>query len=154
MFLLCLVVGYVVWSKQRSKKHKEEYNIHYARRFEQDSPQRHHSVTTSVSSYGSTVPLLRKRSVRIDSNLSQVSEYDLPLDEEWELDRSLITVLDTLGEGAFGRVMKAEAIGLKSAPYSSCFVAVKMLKGKLKTFIIIYIFAAFTYSIVHGSVSP
>lgn len=66
--------------------------------------------------------------MRLDSNLSQVSEYELPLDEEWELDRSLITLVDTLGEGAFGRVMKADAIGLKNLPYSS-YVAVKMLKG-------------------------
>lgn len=70
--------------------------------------------------------------MRIDSNLSQVSEYELPLDEEWELDRSLITLLDTLGEGAFGRVVKAESIGLKNMPYCS-FVAVKMLKSKYES---------------------
>ncbi|XP_031555241.1 fibroblast growth factor receptor 2-like [Actinia tenebrosa] len=130
LFLIILiVVVYVLWTKRRSKNiYTEDYNVQYARRIEQNSRQRHPSVTTSTSSYGSTAPLLRKRDMRIDSNLSQVSEYELPLDEEWELDRSLITVSETLGEGAFGRVMKAEAIGLKKAPYSSCFVAVKMLK--------------------------
>lgn len=63
-----------------------------------------------------------------------MSEYELPLDEEWELDRSLITVLDTLGEGAFGRVMKADAISLKGMPFH-CHVAVKMLKGMTQLFI-------------------
>ena len=38
--------------------------------------------------------------------------------------------LDTLGEGAFGKVLKAEAAGLK-CPQGSQMVAVKMCRGSL-----------------------
>ena len=87
----------------------------------------------SSSSYGSTVPLLRQRSLRsrLGSNLTQVSEVDMPLDEKWEIDREHIILSGLLGEGAFGKVMKAEAIGLPNMPSYRFEVAVKMLKGKI-----------------------
>lgn len=86
--------------------------------------------TTSSSSYGSTAPLIGQRSFhsRLGSNLTQVSELEIPLDEDWEIDRGQINILDALGEGAFGKVMKAEGIGLPGMPHR-CYVAVKMLKG-------------------------
>ena len=56
--------------------------------------------------------------------------YELPCDEEWEIDRSLLTMRDELGEGAFGLVMRADAVGLPDMP-KTYSVAVKMLKGKV-----------------------
>jgi len=53
-----------------------------------------------------------------------VSEIEVPYDEAWELDRSQLVFSEILGEGAFGRVLKAEALGLGFT------VAVKMLKGE------------------------
>lgn len=90
------------------------------------------SVGGSSSSYGSTVPLLRQRSLRsrLGSNLTQVSEVEMPLDEKWEIDREHVSLLGVLGEGAFGRVMKAEVIGMPNMPFRFD-VAVKMLKGEL-----------------------
>lgn len=88
----------------------------------------------SSSSYGSTAPLLmRQRSLRsrLGSNLTQVSEVEVPLDEKWEIDREHIILSGILGEGAFGRVMKAEAIGLPNVSSYRFEVAVKMLKGEL-----------------------
>jgi len=87
----------------------------------------------SSSSYGSTVPLLRQRSLRsrLGSNLTQVSEMDMPLDEKWEIDRENIIFSGLLGEGAFGKVIKAEVIGLPNMPRYRFEVAVKMLKGKI-----------------------
>lgn len=93
---------------------------------------RHNSVSTvgSGSSYASTAALLhRSMRSRLGSNLSQVSEVDLPLDDLWEINRDQVKRLEVLGEGAFGRVEKAEATGLPNMPYK-CVVAVKMLKGK------------------------
>ena len=52
----------------------------------------------------------------------------LPCDEEWEIDRSQITIGEQLGEGAFGLVMKGDAVALPDRP-AKCSVAVKMLKG-------------------------
>ena len=89
------------------------------------------SVGGSLSSCGSTAPLMRQRSLRsrLASNLTQVSEEDMPLDEKWEIDRELISLQEVLGEGAFGRVMKAEVFGMPNMPFR-LNVAVKMLKGK------------------------
>ena len=53
----------------------------------------------------------------------------MPYDETWEIDRNLLVLSDILGEGAFGRVVKAEAIGLNNMS-NTVTVAVKMLKGK------------------------
>lgn len=89
------------------------------------------SVGGSLSSCGSTAPLMRQRSLRsrLGSNLTQVSEVDMPLDEKWEIDREIISLQEVLGEGAFGRVMKAEVLGMPNMPFRFN-VAVKMLKGK------------------------
>ena len=91
----------------------------------------HPSVGGSLSSCGSTVPLMRQRSLRsrLGSNLTQVSEEEMPVDEKWEIDREIISLQEVLGEGAFGRVMKAEVLGIPNMLFRFN-VAVKMLKGK------------------------
>ena len=53
----------------------------------------------------------------------------MPFDEAWEIDRSHLVLSEILGEGAFGRVVRAEAIGLNGMP-NMLTVAVKMLKGE------------------------
>lgn len=63
---------------------------------------------------------------RLSSDLTMMSEYDLPLDKHWELPRDKLTLGKPLGEGAFGLVMKAEVQGLNKVPVTT--VAVKMLK--------------------------
>ena len=57
-------------------------------------------------------------------------EFELPYDEEWEIDESQLSIKEELlGEGAFGLVMKAEAYDLPG--YPKCHtVAVKMLRSK------------------------
>ena len=55
---------------------------------------------------------------------------EIPIDEDWEIERENLILGETLGEGAFGVVVKAEALNLpfsKSSAVST--VAVKMLKG-------------------------
>ncbi|XP_011254082.1 fibroblast growth factor receptor homolog 1 isoform X2 [Camponotus floridanus] len=61
-----------------------------------------------------------------DSSSDNVSEYELPLDSAWELSREYFTLGSTLGEGAFGKVVRAETNTGKSGIPS--VVAVKMLK--------------------------
>ena len=56
---------------------------------------------------------------------------EIPIDEDWEIERENLILGETLGEGAFGVVVKAEALNLpfsKSSAVST--VAVKMLKGE------------------------
>ncbi|CAH3168200.1 unnamed protein product, partial [Porites evermanni] len=70
-----------------------------------------------------TVPLMRQE----NRNLTKVSEVDMSVSENWEIDRELINLQEVLGEGAFGRVMKAEMFGIPDMPFR-CHVAVKMIK--------------------------
>lgn len=55
------------------------------------------------------------------------NEYEFPLDSNWEFARHKLTLGPTLGEGAFGRVVMAEAQGLINNA-SNMIVAVKMVK--------------------------
>ena len=82
------------------------------------------SVVGSSPSCELTVPMMRQES----RNLTKVSEVDMSVGENWEIDRELINLQEVLGEGAFGRVMKAEVFGIPNMPFR-CHVAVKMLKG-------------------------
>ena len=104
------------------------------------------SVGGYLSSCESTARMMRQPSLRsrLASNLTQVSEEDMPLDEKWEIDRELISLQEVLGEGAFGRVMKAEVFGMPNMPFR-LNVAVKMLKGK---FCILAITGKDTYAFI------
>ncbi|KAK7925452.1 hypothetical protein WMY93_007762 [Mugilogobius chulae] len=58
-----------------------------------------------------------------------IPEYDLPEDPRWEFSRDRLTLGKPLGEGCFGQVVMAEALGIdKDKPKEAVTVAVKMLK--------------------------
>ena len=57
------------------------------------------------------------------------SEYELPLDTQWEFPRENLVLHETVGEGAFGKVVRATADGIIAKGVKST-VAVKMLKGE------------------------
>ncbi|XP_012153433.1 fibroblast growth factor receptor homolog 1 isoform X2 [Megachile rotundata] len=61
-----------------------------------------------------------------DSNGGSISEYELPVDSAWELSREHLMLGNTLGEGAFGKVVRAQTNTGK--PGIPNVVAVKMLK--------------------------
>ncbi|EDV51734.1 fibroblast growth factor receptor homolog 2 [Drosophila erecta] len=57
------------------------------------------------------------------------NEYEFPLDSNWEIPRQQLNLGSILGEGAFGRVVMAEADGLPRNPQlGETIVAVKMVK--------------------------
>ncbi|XP_016997567.2 fibroblast growth factor receptor homolog 2 [Drosophila takahashii] len=57
------------------------------------------------------------------------NEYEFPLDSNWEIPRQQLNLGSILGEGAFGRVVMAEADGLPRSPQlAETIVAVKMVK--------------------------
>uniref|UniRef100_A0A4W3HZI0 Fibroblast growth factor receptor n=1 Tax=Callorhinchus milii TaxID=7868 RepID=A0A4W3HZI0_CALMI len=96
----------------------------------------------SNSSMNSNTPLVRI--TRLSSSdspmLANVSELELPADPKWEFQRSrllnthlncfdILTLGKPLGEGCFGQVVMAEAIGIeREKPNKPITVAVKMLK--------------------------
>nr|XP_057932968.1 fibroblast growth factor receptor 3 isoform X2 [Doryrhamphus excisus] len=85
----------------------------------------------SNSSMNSNTPLVRI--ARLSSSdgpmLANVSELELPSDPKWEFPRARLTLGKPLGEGCFGQVVMAEAIGIdKEKPNKPLTVAVKMLK--------------------------
>ncbi|KAK7139981.1 hypothetical protein R3I94_012563 [Phoxinus phoxinus] len=86
----------------------------------------------SNSSMNSNTPLVRI--ARLSSSdgpmLPNVSELELPSDPKWEFPRTnRLTLGKPLGEGCFGQVVMAEAIGVdKEKPNKPLTVAVKMLK--------------------------
>lgn len=86
----------------------------------------------SNSSMNSNAPLLRiTRQSTEGPALANVSELELPADPKWELSRTRLTLGKPLGEGCFGQVVMAEAIGIdKDRTAKPVTVAVKMLKGE------------------------
>ena len=62
-------------------------------------------------------------------DMNNLSEYELPLDIQWEFPRNKLVLGEVLGEGAFGKVIKATADGILTKGVKQT-VAVKMLKCK------------------------
>ncbi|XP_061729622.1 fibroblast growth factor receptor homolog 1-like [Cydia pomonella] len=64
----------------------------------------------------------------IGNDTTLMSEYQMPVDAQWEIPRSKISLTgQLLGEGEFGKVLKAESHGVVSED-AKTIVAVKMLK--------------------------
>lgn len=127
IFILLLIICAVIYCvRLRKRKKSRNLDVKYDVVTEGAviEPQRFAPRTASVSSTASALSLMRQRSFRsrLESRLTQVSDIEVPYEEAWEIDRFSLVLSDILGEGAFGRVIRADALGL------GCTVAVKMLK--------------------------
>ncbi|XP_060053197.1 fibroblast growth factor receptor 4 isoform X2 [Erinaceus europaeus] len=82
----------------------------------------------SGSSAKSSLTLMR--GFRLSSSgPPMMAGVDLPLDPQWEFPRDRLVLGKPLGEGCFGQVVCAQALGMDPArPDQVCTVAVKMLK--------------------------
>ncbi|KAM6221906.1 fibroblast growth factor receptor 3 isoform 3-T3 [Rhynchocyon petersi] len=128
-FLFILVVVAVTLCRLHSptKKGLGSPALHKVSRF----PLKRQVSLESNSSMNSNTPLVRI--ARLSSGegpaLANVSELELPADPKWELPRARLTLGKPLGEGCFGQVVMAEAIGIdKERAAKPVTVAVKMLK--------------------------
>ncbi|ELV09827.1 Basic fibroblast growth factor receptor 1 [Tupaia chinensis] len=131
-FLISCMVGSVVIYKMKSGTKKSDFHSQMAvHKLAKSIPLRRQVSADSSASMNSGVLLVRPS--RLSSSgtpmLAGVSEYELPEDPRWELPRDRLVLGKPLGEGCFGQVVLAEAIGLdKDKPNRVTKVAVKMLK--------------------------
>ncbi|XP_054584627.1 fibroblast growth factor receptor 2 isoform X1 [Eptesicus fuscus] len=136
VFLIaCMVVTVVVCRMKASAKKPDFSSPPAVHKLSKRIPLRR-QVTVSAessSSMNSNTPLVRI-TTRLSSTadtpmLAGVSEYELPEDPKWEFPRDKLTLGKPLGEGCFGQVVMAEAVGVdKDKPKEAVTVAVKMLK--------------------------
>ncbi|XP_063066115.1 fibroblast growth factor receptor 1b isoform X2 [Engraulis encrasicolus] len=131
-FLISIMAGVATIVKIRSSSKKSEFNGQLAvHKLAKSIPLRKQVSVDSSSSLGSGAMLVRP--LRLSSSgshlLPGVSEYELPQDPRWEFSRDRLVLGKPLGEGCFGQVVMAEAMGMdKEKPNRVTKVAVKMLK--------------------------
>lgn len=132
VFLIACMVGIVVVCRMRNTAKKPDFGGQPAvHKLTKQIPLRR-QVTVSAdssSSMNSSTPLVRITTRRSSAHDEPIPEYDLPEDPRWEFSRDRLTLGKPLGEGCFGQVVMAEALGIdKDKPKEAVTVAVKMLK--------------------------
>ncbi|XP_023577761.1 fibroblast growth factor receptor 1 isoform X5 [Octodon degus] len=134
-FLISCMVGAVIIYKMKSGTKKSDFHSQMAvHKLAKSIPLRRQVTVSADSSASMNSGVLLVRPSRLSSSgtpmLAGVSEYELPEDPRWELPRDRLVLGKPLGEGCFGQVVLAEAIGLdKDKPNRVTKVAVKMLKS-------------------------
>nr|XP_012619099.1 fibroblast growth factor receptor 2 isoform X10 [Microcebus murinus] len=136
VFLIACMVVTVILCRMKTTAKKPDFSSQPAvHKLTKRIPLRR-QVTVSAessSSMNSNTPLVRI-TTRLSSTadtpmLAGVSEYELPEDPKWEFPRDKLTLGKPLGEGCFGQVVMAEAVGIdKDKAKEAVTVAVKMLK--------------------------
>ncbi|XP_019401633.1 PREDICTED: fibroblast growth factor receptor 1 isoform X4 [Crocodylus porosus] len=130
----CMVVTVIIYKMKNTTK-KTDFNSQLAvHKLAKSIPLRRQVTVSADSSSSMNSGVMLVRPSRLSSSgtpmLAGVSEYELPEDPRWELPRDRLILGKPLGEGCFGQVVLAEAIGLdKDKPNRVTKVAVKMLKS-------------------------
>ncbi|XP_069801145.1 fibroblast growth factor receptor 1 isoform X3 [Dendropsophus ebraccatus] len=125
----------IIILKMKHPSKKTEFNSQMAvHKLAKSIPLRRQVTVSADSSSSMNSGVILVRPSRLSSSgtpmLAGVSEYELPEDPRWEVARDRLILGKPLGEGCFGQVVMAEAIGLdKEKPNKVIKVAVKMLKS-------------------------
>ncbi|KAK1791061.1 hypothetical protein P4O66_002103 [Electrophorus voltai] len=150
VFLIACMVVIVVVCRMRTSTKKPDFGAQPAvHKLTKQIPLRRQVSADSSSSMSSSTPLVRITTRRSSDHDQVIPEYDLPEDPRWEFSRDnrrasrgadllrgrlavlfhRLTLGKPLGEGCFGQVVMAEALGIdKDKPKEAVTVAVKMLK--------------------------
>uniref|UniRef100_A0A667XV43 Fibroblast growth factor receptor n=1 Tax=Myripristis murdjan TaxID=586833 RepID=A0A667XV43_9TELE len=130
VFLIACMVVIVVVCRMRNTAKKPDFGGQPAvHKLSKQIPLRRQVSADSSSSMNSSTPLVRITTRRSSAHDEPIPEYDLPEDPRWEFARDRLTLGKPLGEGCFGQVVMAEALGIdKDKPKEAVTVAVKMLK--------------------------
>ncbi|XP_024152651.1 fibroblast growth factor receptor 2 isoform X1 [Oryzias melastigma] len=129
--ILCMVVIVVVCRMRTTAKKPDFSGQPAVHKLTKQLPLRRQVTVSSdsSSSMNSNTPLVRITTRRSSAHDLPIPEYDLPEDPRWEFSRDRLTLGKPLGEGCFGQVVMAEALGIdKDKPKEAVTVAVKMLK--------------------------
>nr|XP_033806922.1 fibroblast growth factor receptor 3 isoform X3 [Geotrypetes seraphini] len=129
VFIVCILIIVIVIRYRMKTLSKKAMNMPTVQKISKFPLKRQVSLESN-SSTNSNSPLVRINRLSSDGPmLANVLELELPADPKWELPRSRLTMGKPLGEGCFGQVVMAEAIGIdKEKPNRAITVAVKMLK--------------------------
>ncbi|XP_018417451.1 PREDICTED: fibroblast growth factor receptor 1 isoform X4 [Nanorana parkeri] len=125
----------IIIFKMKNPSKKSDFNSQLAvHKLAKSIPLRRQVTVSADSSSSMNSGVILVRPSRLSSSgtpmLAGVSEYELPEDPRWEVARDRLILGKPLGEGCFGQVVMAEAIGLdKEKPNRVTKVAVKMLKS-------------------------
>ncbi|KAM9476674.1 fibroblast growth factor receptor 2 isoform 4-T4 [Clarias gariepinus] len=130
VFLIACMVVIVVVCRMRTSIKKPDFGGQPAvHKLTKQIPLRRQVSADSSSSMSSSTPLVRITTRRSSEHEHMIPEYELPEDPRWEFSRDKLTLGKPLGEGCFGQVVMAEALGIdKDKPKEAVTVAVKMLK--------------------------
>ncbi|XP_066449495.1 fibroblast growth factor receptor 1 isoform X5 [Eleutherodactylus coqui] len=125
----------IIILKMKHPSKKTDFNSQMAvHKLAKSIPLRRQVTVSADSSSSMHSGVILVRPSRLSSSgtpmLAGVSEYELPEDPRWEVARDRLILGKPLGEGCFGQVVMAEAMGLdKEKPNKVTKVAVKMLKS-------------------------
>ncbi|XP_040202158.1 fibroblast growth factor receptor 1 isoform X6 [Rana temporaria] len=125
----------IIIFKMKHPSKKSDFNSQLAvHKLAKSIPLRRQVTVSADSSSSMNSGVILIRPSRLSSSgtpmLAGVSEYELPEDPRWEVARDRLVHGKPLGEGCFGQVVMAEAIGLdKEKPNRITKVAIKMLKS-------------------------
>ncbi|XP_031434382.1 fibroblast growth factor receptor 2 isoform X3 [Clupea harengus] len=130
VFLIACMVVIVLVCRMRTSTKKPDFGGQPAvHKLSKQIPLRRQVSSDSSSSMNSSTPLVRITTRRSSAHDDPIPEYDLPEDPRWEFSRDKLTLGKPLGEGCFGQVVMAEALGIdKDKAKEAVTVAVKMLK--------------------------
>ncbi|XP_034235544.1 fibroblast growth factor receptor homolog 1-like isoform X2 [Thrips palmi] len=141
LFLIAVAVVISIFHRLKREKLKKLKALetaaavtHWTKKVIVEPANRPNSGAASTVSVGDSQEPLLMPMVKIQKQKSSapidcltISEYELPVDPDWEFPRDSMTLGKSLGEGAFGKVVRAEAHGILKQGVTTT-VAVKMLK--------------------------